>query len=161
MLLKEQLIDIGVLRGYIGEKASDILIKNLPFYRSFTYIRFLYPSKIIEVLLEHLNQPNKLSDLLCRIANSDLNLMKSRLTISDAIAALPIESIPSDILNHCSDKETTENIVSALPANFIHTIFPSYTIETLKIILKRKGLKLSGKKAELVKRIADSQSDTI
>ena len=103
------------------------------------------------------SRPLELSELLWKIARTN-----SKFTIKNVVSILSPDIVPHDILkSHSVDTETIRNLVAALPADFVYKEILGCTIDALKIVLKRRGLKISGRKAELVQRVIDSQGGVV
>ena len=147
------------LRKDTDEEASDILIQcEGPMLSQ--NIMFLHPSKVISAIIPIcLADPSAIPKFLFGLYASRA---RSKLPIRDFIKAIPFDVIPNNIFDPSYNLGSlSDEIISILPAEFVYTDISECVVSTLKAILRRKGLKLTGHKAELLQRIKDSQNGII
>ena len=130
-------------------------MKYIPKHRLERLIPYLAPSKIPYILLEKYDKIE-----IGNILSSSLN-RGTGICTKETIDIMAPDGIPNDILRWINNPEGKGTMIELLPPNFIYTEINRLTVPSIKLIAKRKGLKLVGKKEDIIKRIADSQGGLI
>ena len=131
----------------LEEKVSDIFIANMSSNRLEILLPWLHPNGIKTLLRTKMPITGKIIGRL--IDTLKENSTEILLSLSDIIPA----DILTTILPDCHPV-----LINALPSEFKYTNLEKLRVEDLKLILKRKGLKISGKKSDIVQRIYDAQN---
>ena len=148
------------LNRNLNEEASYMIIR---YYKRigghFSKFIYLHTNAIISVLIEC----DK--DELAIMIKGMFSIFTNETKLKEILPLLDPNKIPNNILSLLGPRyggvEGKKMIIDILPATFVYSNLDKCTADLLKYILKKKGLKVSGKKADILQRIKDSQNGII
>jgi hypothetical protein len=155
--------------GYIDELVSLFTMRKFASY-NYEYVSVVYrqvsqlTNLLIQAVVYGQYSESELTKLFTEIIPKDKSAPYIRIMFDSyyhqrsIIKNLPHLILPDVLERLRGRKDMQLDVIAALPANFPYKISTvrSFKVESLKALLKKKGLKSSGLKAELLQRLLES-----